>query len=106
MISLLDNALFRNEFIQTFAVHINTTFKPARVLEMIDSMQQRVRNEIPSQIDLYGGQYIVFNPYGYHFTTMEEWEYYVQLMRDFAVERPGYLRSFIMDRFLLQECMI
>jgi hypothetical protein len=100
--SLMNSETFRNEFIQTFAVHINTTFKVARVVEMIDSMQQRIHKEIPEQIATYGGHTIVFNPYGTHFTAVFQWKAYVQLMRDFANDRPDYMRSFIMGQFGLQ----
>jgi hypothetical protein len=102
LIKILNNPNFRNDFIQTFAVHINTTFKPERILDMIDSMQLRVRNEIPMQIETWGGYELVFNPYGTHFTTIEEWEYYVDLMRVFAIQRPAYMRAFITDRFSLE----
>ncbi len=101
MVAMLKSPSFRDEFIQTFAVHINTTYKPERVLHMIDSMQNRIREEIPMQIETYGGQDVVFNPYGTHFTTIEEWEGYVDLMREFAVQRPDYMRSFIQERFTL-----
>jgi hypothetical protein len=99
--SILRNETFKNEFIQTFAVHINTTFKPVRALEMIDSMQNRIRNEIPKQIETYGGVDIIFNPYGNHFTTLSEWDYYCDLLREFAVLRPDYMRVFIQEKFAL-----
>jgi hypothetical protein len=102
LISILRNNSFKNDFIQTFAVHINTTFKPDRVLGMIDSMQARVRNEIPKQIETYGGHSVDFNPYGTHFTTIEEWEYYVDSMRNFANLRPFYMRSHIIQQYGLE----
>jgi len=101
IIALLNNETYKNEFIQTFAAHINTTFKPYRVLHMIDSMQQRISKEIPYQISTYGGHNVDFNPYGNHFTTVGEWEHYVDTMRYFAINRPDYMRSFIIDRFEL-----
>jgi hypothetical protein len=99
IISLLNNQNFRNEFIQTFAAHINTTFKKENVLSLIDSFVNRVSTEIPMQIQTYGGQRVAFNPYGFHFTTMEEWKNNVDTMRYFARLRPDYMRSFILDRF-------
>lgn len=101
LLSILKNQTFRNDFIQTFAVHINTTFNPAHVLHMIDSMQLRISKEIPSQIQVYGGRTVDFNPYGTHFSTIQEWEYYINIMRDFAVQRPEYMRTHILDKFTL-----
>ncbi|MFC2137160.1 lamin tail domain-containing protein [Bacteroidota bacterium] len=101
-IAMLQNEDFTNEFIQTFATHMNTTFKPQRVIAIIDSMQNNIRNEIPYQIEKYGGHDVGFNPYGIHFSTLDEWEENVEIMRDFARERPEWMRIFIEERFDLE----
>ncbi len=98
-ISVLQNEDFTSEFIQTFAAHINTTFKPQRVIAVIDSMHDNIQKEIPYQIEKYGGHEVGFNPYGFHFTTVAEWEDNVEVMRNFASERPAYMRTFIKERF-------
>ncbi len=100
-ISILRNESFRNDFIQTFAAHLNTTYDSARVISIIDSMHNAIQNEIPYQIELYGGVEVAFNPYGYHFTTVEEWEANVEIMRHFARYRPDSMRLFIAERFEL-----
>jgi hypothetical protein len=99
IMALMKNTDFQNNFIQTFAVHLNTTFKQERVISLIDSFANRVKPEIPMQIQTYGGRVVAFNPYGIHFTTMAKWEYYVDTMRYFARLRPDYMRTFILDRF-------
>jgi hypothetical protein len=57
---------------------------------------------MPRQIQEYGGVVVGFNPYGNHFTTMEEWEFYVDSMENFARLRVDYMRSFILNRFSLE----
>ena len=102
IISMLENESFRNDFIQTFAVHLNTTFKTQRVLSKIDSLVQKITNEMPYQIERYGGVVVGFNPYGNHFTTMEEWQSHIDTVLNFARVRPGNMRTFLADRFSLE----
>jgi hypothetical protein len=101
-ISMLDNTSFRDDFIQSFAVYLNTSFSSRRVLKVIDSLAHRVRLEMPYQIEKYGGVPVGFNPYGFHFDTMEEWEYHIDTLHNFANLRPGYMRAFIQNRFELE----
>ncbi|MBN1950212.1 MAG: lamin tail domain-containing protein [Bacteroidales bacterium] len=102
IVSLLENPDFRNDYIQTFAVHLNTTFKPSRVKQVIDSLAHKLRLEMPDQIKAYGGHTVDFNPYGTHFGTMEEWEGHLDTLYLFAEQRPEYLRTFIQDRFSVE----
>jgi hypothetical protein len=102
LISLLNKESFRDDFIQSFAVYLNTSFSTRRVLRVIDSLAHRVRLEMPYQIEKYGGVPVGFNPYGFHFSTMEEWEYHIDTLHNFAIQRPGYMRDFIQNRFELE----
>ncbi|MDX1430058.1 MAG: CotH kinase family protein, partial [Rhodothermales bacterium] len=45
--TLLESPYFRDEFIQRFAVHANTTFEPTAVLDTIDSLRAVIAQEIP-----------------------------------------------------------
>ena len=101
-ISMLANEDFRDNFIQSFAVYLNTSFSTRRVLRVIDSLAHRARMEMPWQIEKYGGVLVGFNPYGFHFTTMEEWEFHVDTLHNFANLRPSYMRNFIQNRFNLE----
>ncbi len=78
---LLTNNEFRAEFVQRFAAHLNTTYDPARVLAIIDELQAGIAAEIPAHADRWGKP----NP--------ANWEGQVDILRQFAAERPAYMRQ-------------
>lgn len=87
--SLLENEDFRNQFIQRFAAHLNTTFKRQRVLSLIDSLKTILEPEMPRHIEKW--------PRSTSFN--EGWAYHVNVMRDFAIRRPGYVRDHLAAKF-------
>jgi CotH kinase protein/Lamin Tail Domain/Fn3 associated len=100
--NLLDNDGFRNEFIQRYAYHMNTTFGPERLLGLIDQLQAVLAPEIPRHITRWGGQK---DPDALEtwqsptFNSVARWEQNVDRMRLFAVERPApTIRNFV-DHF-------
>jgi hypothetical protein len=89
MVALLQNESYKNEFIQRFAAHINTTFSPNRVLLILDSLAGKIRPYIPRQVELYQLPYYT-----------EYWEYQVgSVMVDFANSEPDRVRGWIKDYF-------
>ncbi len=88
---LLKNTNFRNEFIQRFATRINVTFEPNYVIGIIDSVKAMIENEIPKHV-LRWPQSVSF---------AGGWENGVQIMRDFAVKRPSFMRNFLKEYFNL-----
>ncbi|MFC2084189.1 CotH kinase family protein [Bacteroidota bacterium] len=86
---LLDNDDFKNEFIQRFAFHISTTFETEHVIHIIDSLQAVIAPEIP-QHKLRWTKSISF---------ADTWEDLVEIMRDFARNRPINVRGFFNDKF-------
>lgn len=86
---LLDNADFKNEFIQRFAAHVNTTFETNHVLAVIDSMAQDIASEIPRHKERWP-QSISFGP---------TWQDLIDLMRDFAIDRPANVRNHFYAKF-------
>ncbi|MCK6605212.1 MAG: CotH kinase family protein [Ignavibacteriaceae bacterium] len=86
---LLTNEEFRNEFIQRFAVHINTTFEKNRVLNLIDSIKTVIAPEIPR----HKARWPQSISYG------SSWDTLVYVMKDFAVKRAGYARSHFYSKF-------
>ena len=86
---LLDNNDFRANFIQRFAAHMNTTFKPERVLTIIDSLQTLLAPEIQRHKERWQDS-MSFGP---------SWESLVDVLREFAMERPGHMTGHIMDKF-------
>jgi hypothetical protein len=87
--SLLEYEQFRADFINRFADHLNTTFIPARVIGLIDLMASEINPDLPPYLNrwaIMGG-------------SLDAWEANVQVMRDFAISRPNFLRQHIIDRF-------
>ena len=87
--SLLKNETFRDRFIQGFASHLNITFKAERVLDMIDSLKSNIQAEIPRHIQKWP-QSTSFN---------SGWSYHVDIMREFATLRPGFIIDHLSEKF-------
>ncbi len=100
---LLINERFRNEFIQRYAWHMNTTFKSSRVHHYIDSMKANIEAEIPRHIQRWGGQTVPDPEHwiGPTFNSMEEWEDNIDRMRRFISERRPFARQHVIDYFRL-----
>ncbi len=90
--TLLQNRSFRDEFIQRFAGHLNTTFAPVRVLAIIDSLRDQIAPEIPRHIEKWP-QSTSFNG---------GWAYHLDVMNEFAAKRPEHVRAHIAGKFALQ----
>jgi hypothetical protein len=88
---LLENTNFKNEFIQRFASHINNTYEPNYVIGIIDSMKAVIGSEIP--------RHKIRWTQSVSYTT--GWDNNVQIMRDFAIKRPDFIREFIKNYFNL-----
>lgn len=105
---LLVNETFRNEFIQRYAWHMNTTFQPDRIKHIIDSMKALIEPEIPRHIERWGGQ-IVPDPEFWirpFFNSMEEWEKNIEDMKYFVERRWEHARKHVMDYFNLTGDMV
>lgn len=100
--NLLLNEGFRNEFIQRFAYHVNTTFRPDRLLAFIDRFQGRLAPEIPRHIARWGGQK---DPDAKEtwmqptFNSVARWEQNVNDMRVFANQRPAFATRHMLNHF-------
>jgi hypothetical protein len=86
---LLENPDFKNEFIQRFAAHINTTFEPNHVLAVIDSLAGKIASEIP--------RHKVRWPQSISYGAT--WQDLIDIMRNFAVERPANVRNHFYTKF-------
>lgn len=86
---LLDNPEFKNEFIQRFAAHMNTTFEPNRVLFVIDSMAQKIASEIPKHKQRW--------PQSISYAAT--WQELINVMKTFTVERPANVRNHFYTKF-------
>jgi hypothetical protein len=83
---LLENPEFEQEFITRFADYLNTNFAPKRVLERIDYFEALLRPEIQRQFDRWK-------------LSADEWEEQLAQLRNFARQRPEFVRMHLMERF-------
>lgn len=84
--TLLENSEFRNKFINHFADHLNTAFQPELVNQRIDEMKSKLESSIQEHINRWPG-------------SINNWDNNVQVMKDFANDRPGYVMQHIMKKF-------
>jgi hypothetical protein len=88
---LLENTEFKNEFIQRFAVHMNTTFEPEHVNAVIDSLGEVIASEIPRHKERWTQS----------ISLGSDWLENVQLMKDFANLRQPAVRGHFNTKFNL-----
>lgn len=93
---LLTNASFERQFINTFADSLNQRFLPQRVLQRIDDYAAPVAAEIPRHYDRWQLS-------EEEARTAQDWLDDLELMRDFARLRPGYMWQHLSDFFALAE---
>lgn len=89
--NLLENDSIKNLYINRFADYLNTCFLSKTVNLKIDSIQNMLKYEMP-----------------YHFnkwrsSNIKRWKKNVQKMKDYASNRPYYLRLHLMERFDLSD---
>lgn len=87
---LLQNDNFRQQFVNRFADHLNTTFQETRVRQHIDSLYFLLRPEMSRHLQRWR-------------LSEKRWESQIQIMRDFALERPTYVRQHLAERFQTGE---
>lgn len=90
---VLENPIFRARFIQTMNTALNTTFHPDRVIEMINHFQETIRTEVPYHKQRWWG-------------SINDWNYEVQRLRDFALSRNIFMRQHMADFFGLSESVL
>lgn len=89
-VRLFDNDEFKNEFISRFFYHLNHTFEPGRVIDRIDILASNIEEEMPGQIERWGG-------------SMDRWYREIYSMRAFARERPAVVIEHLRQKFRLSE---
>jgi hypothetical protein len=99
MINLLKNDSFKTDFINRCADLLNSVFLPEVVISKIDTMQAGIANEIPFHIARWLDSADEKNRSP--FSSVEEWESNIQVLRDFATNRPEILRQQYVEYFSL-----
>ena len=93
---LLANEEFKTKFIQRFDGLLNTLFQPDTVLSVIDALQNTLGPEMPRHIERWRNEEFY---YGEPIQSYNEWISNVEVMKDFAAQRPRYQRQHIIDYF-------
>ncbi|MBU9713514.1 CotH kinase family protein [Evansella tamaricis] len=86
--NLLENYEFRNKFINEFADHLNTTFSPDKVNSLINKFESLYEPEIIEHRERWGLN-----------ASLNSWHSRINNMRDFASNRPLYVREHIASHF-------
>lgn len=100
---LLNNPDFKNEFVQRFASYLNTTFKPERVIQILETMKSDIEAEMPVDIERWGGLTTLGGGQASCLESMADWETNVEIMREFARQRPYYVKEHIKKNFGLSD---
>ncbi len=83
---LLDNPDFREQFLNRFADHLNTSLQPERVLARIDAFYQQYRMEMPRHAERWG-------------QNLARWEKEVEVLRTYARKRPVNMWRHLQEQF-------
>jgi hypothetical protein len=88
--NLLQNASFRNHFINRFADLLNTTFLTHRTVSLINEFKSEIEPELFEHISRWNSH-----------DSLEKWFFEIERMISFTNRRPGYQRQHINDFFEL-----
>lgn len=87
---LLENDSIQTIYINRFSDHLNTIFSEKNVNFKLDSIYNLIKDEMPYHAERWH-------------TTIEKWNVRVDRMREFANKRPFYLRTYLMQKFNLED---
>jgi hypothetical protein len=87
---LLQNPTFREKFIQTFTTALSTTFRPQRVVNVIDDFQKNIKDEMPFHLSRWN-------------LSASNWNNEVQRLKSFAQERNDYMKGHLRSFFGLTD---
>ncbi len=107
--NLLKGNRFRNEFLERIMFLMNTTFSPEHIIHVADSLQDKIREEMPLHIQKWGGQ-LFPDPLRESWirplpSSMNDWEVNVQVMRNFALSRPDTAINMLRRYFKLSNAV-
>ena len=85
---LLNSDFFRNRFIQRSAAHLNNTFHPDRITNIVDSLSNMISAEMPNHINKWGDEGGV--------SSINTWQNELDDIKQFADSRT----DFVFDQFI------
>ncbi len=84
---LVESEIFRNKFALRMADFLSYNYKPSRAHAVIDSLAGIIQSEIPRHMSTSTRS-------GFFGGSEEEWNDQIQIMKDFATSRPGFIEEF------------
>ncbi|MDX2432914.1 MAG: CotH kinase family protein [Bacteroides sp.] len=100
--TLLKNESFKQEFLRRFAIYSDTHFARERLHQYIDDLQAELAPEIPRHIERWGGAKTELPNHSWIsplFSSVEEWEKNVDVMRHFTDTRHELAMKFVNEYF-------
>lgn len=97
--TLLSNKDFLNRFINRYADLLNTNFSEEKVLNTIEYLEKEYEPEIPMHISKWGGSKDKGGKSA--FESIEKWKENIQVLKDFALNRPTHAREHVISKFQL-----
>ena len=87
--NLIQNTEFRNKFVNRYADEMNSRFLPTDVVQHFNDIYEVILDEVPNHMQRWNND---DDPY-----------YYVELMNNFAVNRPEHAKEHILEELDLPE---
>jgi hypothetical protein len=94
--SFLENESFTADFLNRFAGLLNTSFRPERVISLLEEYESALEPEMPEHIARWKQPVSMDHSGGWQWNS---WLHQVSFMRNFANERPGYQWGHLMAYF-------
>ncbi len=85
---LLTNQRFREEFVQRYAVYLNTVYQPETTIAIADSLQNLLASQMPRHINKWKTP-----------VNVAVWEGNVRFIKEFLQNRPAHVRKHIAGLF-------
>lgn len=98
---LRKNPKFRKLYIETFAYHLKTTFKPERMENILDSMVNEIKNEMPYHIDRWYAESVGVS--SYTLRGIDDWYNNISYLKKQLNERYNITLRTIKDGLNLTE---
>jgi len=90
--SLLENNSFKEQFINRFVFHLQTTFHSDIVINVINEYQKLLESEMVNHIKRWG-----------YPKNLNQWNVELQIMKNYALYRPCYCVNHIKEVFEMKE---
>jgi hypothetical protein len=107
---MMTNPDFRELFLKTFQSHLNTTFEPNRLVQIIDSLQSNIAPEMARHISRwknYHGWTFMDPVLGYIETpslpSYSKWVENVDYLRNFARQRRSFVNGFLQTYYNMTD---